>query len=148
MNAGPWPIAELLPHATPMLLLDQALSCDSQGATAALTIHPDAPFAGPNGVPAHIGIEYMAQTCGLWAGGEAKREGGPVRLGYLLGTRHYQASRQFFAPGERLEIRADLVFRDGGMGVFDCRIVDACNEIVAQAQLSVYQPSDKEGEQA
>jgi len=145
MSAGLWPIAELLPHARPMLLLDEALSYDAEGAVAAVTIRPDHPFAGPDGVPAHVGIEFMAQTCGVWAGAEARREGGAVRLGFLLGTRRYRAARPFFRFGERLEITARLVFRDQGMGVFDCRIGGAGGEMLAEAQLSVYQPEDVGG---
>jgi predicted hotdog family 3-hydroxylacyl-ACP dehydratase len=144
MSACPWPIEDLLPHASPMLLLDEALTCDGEGAGAAVTIRPDHLFARAEGVPAHVGIEFMAQTCGVWAGGAAKLEGGAVRLGFLLGTRRYKAARPFFHFGERLEITARLVFRDQGMGVFDCRISGAGGEVLAEAQLSVYQP-DEEG---
>lgn len=146
MSACPWPIEDLLPHARPMLLLDEALTCDAEGASAAVTIHPGHLFARDQGVPAHVGIEFMAQTCGIWAGGAAKREGRQAaRLGFLLGTRRYKAIGPFFAFGERLEIAVRLVFRDQGMGVFDCRITDAGGEVLAEAQLSVYQP-DEEGE--
>lgn len=142
MNACSWPIGDLLPHARPMLLLDEALSWDAEGAVAAVTIRPDHLFARAEGVPAHVGIEFMAQTCGVWAGAEAKRDGGTVRLGFLLGTRRYKAARPFFSFGERLEISARLVFRDQGMGVFDCRIGNAEGEMLAEAQLSVYQPEE------
>jgi predicted hotdog family 3-hydroxylacyl-ACP dehydratase len=143
MTACPWPIEDLLPHARPMLLLDEALACDASGARAAVTIRPDSPFIRPEGVPAHVGIEFMAQTCGVWAGGEAKRQGGKARVGYLLGTRRYQAERPFFRTGERLTVTAALVFLDAGMGVFDCRIEGGDGQVLAQAQLSVYQPDDQ-----
>ncbi|HLO75667.1 MAG TPA: hypothetical protein VK196_04345 [Magnetospirillum sp.] len=136
------PPARLLPHAAPMLLLDETLSYDADAAAAAVTIRADHPFARPEGVPAHVGIEFMAQTCGIWAGGEALRVNGTVRQGFLLGTRSYQAARPFFHFGERLEITARLVFRDQGMGVFDCRIAAANGTTLAEAQLSVYQPED------
>ena len=142
MSVCPWPVEELLPHAAPMLLLDEALACHAEGACAAVTLRPDHLLARPEGVPAHVGVEFMAQTCGIWAGGMAKREGGAARLGFLLGTRRYKAVRPFFHFGERLEITARLVFRDQGMGVFDCRISGAGGEILAEAQLSVYQPDD------
>ena len=144
MTAVSWPIEELLPHARPMLLLDQALACDADGARAAVTIRPDLPFAGPDGVPAHVGLEFMAQACGVWAGGEAKRRGGAARLGYLLGTRRYHAARPFFPLGERLEIDARLIFRDAAMGVFACRIADCLGQVLAEAQLSVFQPDEHE----
>lgn len=146
MSACPWLVADLLPHAPPMLLLDEALVCEAEYAAAAVTIRAGHPFAQPDGVPAHVGIEFMAQTCGLWAGGMAKRQGGAVRLGFLLGTRRYKAVRPYFLFGERLEISARLVFQDQGMGVFDCRIADGAGEVLAEAQLSVYQPDDAGGD--
>jgi len=138
------PIETLLPHAAPMLLLDEALAADADSARAAVTPAPDHLFATDHGIPVHVGIELMAQTCGLWAGAQARREGGPVRLGYLLGTRRFTARTDWFGLGERLEISARLVFRDQGMGVFDCRIEDAAGEVLAEAQLSVYQPDAEE----
>ncbi len=72
--------------------------------------------------------------------------GEAVRLGFLLGSRRYKASRAWFRFGERLEITARVVFRDQGMGVFDCRIIGEGGELVAEAQLSVYQPGGDEGE--
>jgi predicted hotdog family 3-hydroxylacyl-ACP dehydratase len=143
MTPCPWAIEDLLPHARPMLLLDKALVCDADGARATVAIRAGSPFAGPEGIPAHVGIEFMAQACGAWAGGEAKRNGGPVRVGYLLGTRRFSCSRPFFATGERLEVSARLVFRDAEMGVFECRIEDAAGNVLAEAQLSVYQPADE-----
>ncbi|MBI3446458.1 MAG: hypothetical protein HY055_14145 [Magnetospirillum sp.] len=148
MSACVWPIEDLLPHARPMLLLDEALTCDAEGASAAVTIRPDHLFACDQGVPAHVGIEFMAQACGIWAGGAAKREGRQAaRLGFLLGTRRYKAVRPFFAFGERLEIAVHLAFLDQGMGVFDCKICGAEGDVLAEAQLSVYQP-DEEGERS
>ena len=137
----PWPIESLLPHAAPMLMLDQVLSHDADSVIAAVTLRPDHPFATPDGVPAHVGIELMAQTCGLWAGIEARTGGEAARVGFLLGTRRYKATRPWFAMGERLEIHARVVFRDQGMGVFDCQIKGG-DEVVALAQLTVYQPAD------
>ncbi len=140
----PWPIERLLPHAAPMLLLDEALRYDEDSVTAAVTLGPDHLFATPDGVPAHLGIELMAQTCGIWAGAHAMASGGAVRVGYLLGSRRYTAARPWFRIGERLEITATVVFRDQGMGVFDC-LIFSDGETVAEAQLSVYQPDQDEG---
>lgn len=138
------PIETLLPHEAPMLLLDEALAADADSARTAATPTPDHPFATAQGIPVHVGIELMAQTCGVWAGAQAMLEDGPVRLGYLLGTRRFTARTDWFGLGQRLEISARLVFRDQGMGVFDCRIEDAAGEVLAEAQLSVYQPDAEE----
>lgn len=145
MRSGPaYAPRDLLPHAPPMVLLDEVLDWNETAVAACLTVRAETPFLEPGrGVPAHIGIEWMAQTCGLFAGLEAKATGEPVRLGYLLGTRRYRAVRSWFAEGERPVTSARLVFREAGMAVFDCRI--AVGGVgVASAQLTLYQPGDGE----
>lgn len=136
------PVAELLPHAPPMLLLDAVLEGDADTLSASLTIRPGiAFFDAGHGVPAHVGIEYMAQACGAWAGLRGRAEGRPVSLGLLLGTRRYLATEPWFAEGEQLTVLIRVVFREGPMGVFDCRIVVDGRER-ATANLTVYQPED------
>jgi len=137
---------ELLPHAPPMVLLDRVLDWDDESILAELTIGPSTPFLDPGrGVPAHVGLEWMAQTCGLFAGLESKSKAEPVRLGFLLGTRRYQACRSYFIQGESLTVAARLVLREGGMAVFDCRILAAEGGEQAAAQLTLYQPEDASG---
>lgn len=136
------PVADLLPHGPPMVLLDAVIDDAAGSLTTGLTIRADSRFVSVGvGVPAHVGIEYMAQTCGAFAGLEAWRDGQPVRLGFLLGTRRYQCSVAWLPVGWRLTVTADLVFREGQMGVFDCRIRHEGAEI-ATAQITVYQPDD------
>jgi predicted hotdog family 3-hydroxylacyl-ACP dehydratase len=134
---------ELLPHAPPMVLLDTILDWSETMVSAELTVRPETPFFELGlGVPAHIGIEWMAQTCGLFAGLEAKAAGRPVRLGFLLGTRRFQAERGWFVDGDRPRISAKLFFREEGMAVFDCAI-DVAGVSAAKAQLTLYQPADE-----
>ncbi|RAU20822.1 3-hydroxylacyl-ACP dehydratase [Paramagnetospirillum kuznetsovii] len=135
----PWPMESLLPHAWPMLLLDDALSHGDDCVATRVTIRPDHPFATSEGVPGHVGIELMAQTCGAWAGLNARKQAEPVRVGYLLGTRRYTVDRSWFRFGDVLDIQAKLLFRDQGMGVFQCRIMVE-GKPVAEAQINVYQP--------
>ena len=68
---------ELLPHAPPMVLLDRVLEWDDESILAELTIGPSTPFLDVGrGVPAHVGLEWMAQTCGLFAGLDQPPHGG------------------------------------------------------------------------
>ena len=133
-------VVDLLPHAPPMVLLDEVLGWDQGRAVTALTIHPESPFfIKDNGIPAYVGLEYMAQTCGVYAGIEALNLGQPVRLGFLLGTRNFHTSQNWFYPGDRLVVDVTEVFRQETMGAFDCRIIHGDVEI-ASAQLNLYQP--------
>lgn len=132
------PIAELLPHRAPMILLDELISYDETGAVAATTIGESSLFLEADGVPAHIGLEYMAQACGAHAGALARDEGAPVKIGFLLGTRQYRARVAYFRRGERLLVCVTAVYRDAEMGAFDCRI-EIDGTLAAEAQLTVYQ---------
>jgi predicted hotdog family 3-hydroxylacyl-ACP dehydratase len=140
MTACPYPIADLLPHAAPMVLLDHVTAWDNDSLTASVTITPTTRFSTPGkGVAAHIGIEWMAQACGAFAGLQAKTTGHPVQLGFLLGTRDFTAERPWFTTGETLSVSVHRVFLESGMAVFDCRILT--NETTcASARLTVFQP--------
>jgi predicted hotdog family 3-hydroxylacyl-ACP dehydratase len=136
------PIADLLPHGPPMILLDDVVGRTEDGLTAAVTIRSDSQFAVPGaGVPAHVGIEYMAQACGAFAGLEAVLAKQPVRLGFLLGTRRFQAFVPWLREGWLLTVTVTTVFREDQMAVFDCCIRHETTEI-ATAQITVYQPDD------
>jgi predicted hotdog family 3-hydroxylacyl-ACP dehydratase len=135
----PWPIAKLLPHAEPMLLLDEAVQYDEVSLTASVHVRNLQPFFSEGALPSYFGIELMAQTCGAYVGAHAMDEAQPVKIGYLLGTRHYETRVAAFDANQRLTVTATVVFRDDNMGVFDCRI-ETKGECVATARLNVYQP--------
>lgn len=139
-----WTVAELLPHDHPMILLDRLLDWNPEGqVTAQVTVGPETPFLDPGkGVPAHVGLEWMAQCCGLYAGLTSKSQGGPIRMGFLLGTRRFKSSQAWFAEGDCLTVAVSLILLEDGMAVFDCRIRQADETEVASAQLTLYQPED------
>jgi predicted hotdog family 3-hydroxylacyl-ACP dehydratase len=144
MSGGAWRMAALLPHAGAAVLLDEVLVSTDTGLSAGVTIGPGSPFHRDNGVPVHVGIEYMAQACGAFSGLRAVRCGGSPRMGFLLGTRRYLATRAWFVDGERLEVAVDLVYRDDELGVFDC-LIRSGHEVIATAQLIVTEPKDVAG---
>jgi predicted hotdog family 3-hydroxylacyl-ACP dehydratase len=138
MRACPYSVAELLPHKPPMVLIDEVRGWDHGRLEASVAIRPGIPFYEPaRGVAAHVGIEYMAQSCGAYAGLEAIRAGLPVQLGLLLGTRRYLSKVGWFEPGQQLRVAITELFRDGSIGLFDCYIRYE-GRILASAQLSVY----------
>lgn len=138
-----YPIELLLPHQHPMILLDEVIAYDAQSIRARVKITPSSVFFGPDGVPAYVGIEYMAQTCGAYAGAHAQDKGQPVRVGFLLGTRRYDCRLPYFCLGDELVVSATAIYKDDEMGSFDCKI-EVNGLVAATAQLTVYQPPDKE----
>ena len=134
------PIEKLVPHQKPMLLLDEVVDWDRRVMTAAVTISRGRLFCEPAGVPGYVGIEYMAQSCGAFVGMQAFESGQPVRIGFVLGTRRYLTNRSWFRFGERLLVSSTLVYHENAMGMFDTKIM-VRDQLAAEAQLTVYQPS-------
>lgn len=144
MNLKPClhPIERLLPHAAPMILIDKVVGWSETALVAAVTVRADSMFfqAG-KGMPAHLAIEWMAQSCGALTGIQAVETGEPVRIGFLLGTRNFTAVVPWFALGSTLQVTVTATFRDEEMAVMDCTVAEA-GVVKAQAQLTVYQPRD------
>lgn len=138
----PWPIAEVVPHADAMILLDAIEEVESERIVCTRTIQPGDLFIDDDGgMPAWVGVELMAQAIAAWAGCCARAEQRPVQLGFLLGTRHYTCNVDTFPAGTCLRIEAQRSFHDEqGMGVFDCRIDGA--GVHAEARLNVFSPPD------
>jgi predicted hotdog family 3-hydroxylacyl-ACP dehydratase len=133
-------IRSLVPHAGPMVLLDRVVSADADNLLAEVRIRSDSLFCNADGVGVWVGIEYMAQAIAAWAGCIARSRGEPVKLGFLLGTRRYECSRQIFVIGSLLQVHVRRVFQDeSGLGSFECYIDDEQGR-VATATVTVFQP--------
>ena len=133
--------ADLLPHAAPMILLDEIVASDETSLVARVAIGPSSPFADADGVPAYVGLEYMAQACGAWIGTLARAAGRTPRIGYLLGSRDFIAHTSRFAPGDALDVAVVCLYRDAEMAAFDCAI-RRDGDLLAAARVSVYQPAE------
>lgn len=73
-----WPLAELLPHAGDMILIDQVLSFDEEQVHTRTTVKPGGLFNRPDGsLPAWVGIELMAQSVAAYAGCRARQRAKP-----------------------------------------------------------------------
>jgi predicted hotdog family 3-hydroxylacyl-ACP dehydratase len=139
-----WPIEDLLPHAGDMILLDAAIEADEERIVCTRTIRPGGLFNDADGhLPAWCGVELMAQCVAAWAGWQARRELRPIRLGFLLGTRHYRCDVDAFPRGSELVIEAVRSFHDdNGMAMFLCRI--EATGVHAEARLTVFSPPDSD----
>ncbi len=138
------PIAPFLPHAPPMILLDHLLTWDDDSVTAEVTVHRTSRFVDQDHrIPAHIGLEWMAQACAAYAGLQAHTDNRPVTVGFLLGTRDFDGDQPWFAIGETATVLARRVFLEGGMAVFDCAIHVGGIER-AHARLNVFQPDESD----
>jgi predicted hotdog family 3-hydroxylacyl-ACP dehydratase len=135
-------IRTLLPHSGPMVLLDHVVAADANSLSAEVRVRADSLFCIDGGVGGWVGLEYMAQAIGAYAGYRARLHGEPIRIGYLLGTRHYVCKQPRFAVGRVLKIHVKRVWQsDNDLASFDCRIDDESGEL-ASANVTVFQSGD------
>lgn len=130
----------LLPHQGRMRLIEQLVDVGDSYAVGRVVIKEDSEFYQTGlGVPAYVGLEYMAQTIAAFDGARRAEEGRMPAIGLLLGTRQFTADRDYFVEGDELKVRVAAVFEGGGMGSFECSI-DISDERAASATLSVFRP--------
>ncbi|PKF51659.1 hotdog family protein [Enterovibrio nigricans] len=136
------PIASLVPHRAPMLLLDALKHADTTSAHCQAFPTYQHHFFDKllQGIPAWVGIELMAQTIATWSGYQDFLTGKTPAIGFLVGSRQYKVTVPQFPIGKPLDIFVEEVMSDGGMSVFRCHIeLDGIE--VATCQLSTYEPS-------
>lgn len=124
------PVAELLPHRGPAIVVDRVVAASPERATVEVT--------PPADVPATMALEYMAQAIGAWVGLRARARGEPIRIGFLLGTRELRLEVERFAAGERLEVDAEHLWGDTALGTFRCRVRRG-EAALARADINVFQ---------
>lgn len=142
-----YPIAEVIPQAGPMRLVDRICACGDDAITTEVDITESSTFADAEGVPAWIGLEYMAQSIAALAGTRAKSQGRPVPLGLLVGTRALEALTPRFALGSRLRIVArEQHLGSNGLGVYSCSIAHARepDNLLLRGDINVFVPENFE----
>jgi predicted hotdog family 3-hydroxylacyl-ACP dehydratase len=136
-------IADVLPHQGRLLLLDELAEHGPEHVCCLVHIRGDTLFNdGVHGVPAWVGIEYMAQTICAFSGVEEFVEGNRPSIGLLLGSRRYQSEVEWFAPGSTLRVRAELLLRDeNDLVAFQCTIHQG-ERLLARGDVKAYRPKD------
>lgn len=141
-----WSVDELVPHRGDISLLDRVLGHGDSWLEARSVMTNHNLFLEHGEVPAWVGVEYMAQAVAAWAGTQARANGRPVKVGFLLGSRRYESSVAGFPEGSTMRIRVDQEMTgDNGLGVFNCRIDGRDprgQAFSATARLNVYQPDE------
>lgn len=137
-------IRTLVPHEGTMSLLGHLLAVDEETLSAEVAIGARTLFCDGREVGAWVGVEYMAQAVAAHAGHAARQRGEPVKVGFLLGTRRYEARVSAFAVGTvlKVHVRRELL-GENGLGAFACRIEDAASgQELATATITVFQPAN------
>lgn len=123
-----------------MLLLNDIISVTDSESKARVTIEPTcAFFIAPHGVAACIGLEYMGQTAALIAGLSLQQGKEEPQIGFLLGSRLYSQTVDFFHPGQQLIVHAVAGTVVGNqLANFNCTISDKESQaVLCRGTLSV-----------
>ena len=135
------PMEQLLPHRHPMILIDRLVNTDGKETICEVTIAPHSPFAEAAGVPAFVGIEFMAQAVAAHGGYLSYQAGEPISIGLLMGTRCLESHCQVFELGQTLWIHVRHIWGKHELMRFRCHISHAATgQLLQQAELNVFKP--------
>jgi predicted hotdog family 3-hydroxylacyl-ACP dehydratase len=131
------PVAGLVPHAPPMLAIEELLASETGRATVRLTVR-DGLLARAGRVSAVATLEYMAQAIAACLGAEAGRVGAtPARVGMIVACRSLKLERPWLAVGEELVLRVELVRGSTEVSHFDAETRTAGDALVARATMTL-----------
>jgi len=135
-------VEELVPHRGPMSLLDAIDDYGPDWLRASVTPRPGTLFAMPAGVPAWVGIEYMAQAASAFGGIEQVQRGEQPSIGLLIGARYYRCMQDHFPYDTPLSVHVQIAMRDAeDFAAYNCRI-ELAGRVVAECTLKAYRPRD------
>lgn len=130
-------ITELVPHAAPMIALEELVEWREGFARARLVIREDDPFLRGGRVESVVTLEYMAQAVAACLGMESYRSGTSIRVGMIVACRELVLLRPSLALGEELSVEAECVRGSDHTSHFETRVLDAVGKAVARATLTL-----------
>jgi predicted hotdog family 3-hydroxylacyl-ACP dehydratase len=138
MSAHFPPIAELVPHAGPMCLLDRVVAHDGAETRCRADLAGRALFRDATGrVPAFVALELMAQCAAVHGGLAARARGLPPRPALFLGARRVVLAADALPPG-MLEVRATHVRGESGLVALDATVSTADGRSIAAGRLNFF----------
>ena len=134
-------VEDLVPHSGLMSLLDRIVDYGDDWLEAQVDISANTLFLEAQGIPALVGLEYLAQTIAAFSGVEEQLQGNKPKLGFLLGTRKFECSTDYFQLGQTITLKVQREMKaENGLHVFQC--VLSGEGLSATATINVFQPED------
>ncbi|SUO97213.1 Uncharacterised protein [Suttonella ornithocola] len=135
------PASHLLPQSGRMAMISRIVEYGDNWLSAESDIDEQHIFVEEGQLPAWAAIEIMAQTIAALAGVRAQALGEPVKTGFLLGTRKFNAIQASFAVPCILRSEIEEAMIDAnGFGVYACRLLNQQNMLLAEANINVFCP--------
>jgi predicted hotdog family 3-hydroxylacyl-ACP dehydratase len=137
-------VNDYLPHTPPMRLIEFISASSETSVTTLTRLTSESAFycAEAGGIPAWVGLEYLAQTAAVWVGLEDVRNGRPVDPAFLISARQYTVTEPVFVVGQDLfaEVKVEMIEQD--IVAFSGQITDAHGRIMANAVFTAYRPEN------
>jgi predicted hotdog family 3-hydroxylacyl-ACP dehydratase len=143
-QSGYPPVAELVPHEAPMILVDELVEWSPTHARVRAQVRRGGPFVSDGQLPATILLEYMAQAVAV-ADGMGGRVSGRREIGVLLGVRELNLEIDAVAIGDVLDIHVAHRFRDDALASYDCEVRRA-GQLLASGAVNVMRSPSKSSE--
>jgi predicted hotdog family 3-hydroxylacyl-ACP dehydratase len=130
------PVADAVPHAPPMLALDELVDWAPGHIVCRLVVREGGPFVGAAGVDGVWTLEYMAQAVAACLGCEALQAGSEIRVGLVVACRSMSIERALVPLGTELTVAAARVRGSESASLFETEVRDA-DGLVARAVMTV-----------
>lgn len=136
-------LAELLPHASLMLLVDELVSSADNSAVVSATIRGDYPFS-EGSVGTWVGLELMAQSAAVVSKLRSHQASDKPSLGFLLGSRSFISHMPEFSPGQKVFIEIQLDEGSQGQATVTASgvIRDESGQLICEGALTLFEPND------
>jgi len=136
MQPQDYNITDLIPHRTPMIMIDKLIRTDEKFTLSSLRIKKDNIFC-KDGFFSEPGlIENIAQTAAARAGFLSRQEEGEVRLGYIGNIKNLKIK---FLPKVGTEIFTEVIQENQIMGVtIITGRITCCDEIVVECEMKIF----------
>lgn len=129
-------LAHLVPHAPPMLLLDEVVAHDTTGIHARMVLHEGRPFVVDGGWSGVVAMELLAQAAAVHRGLLA--DGAPARAGFLVGVPGLTLDPGRTPVGAVLDVHVRILWGDDtGLTTLEGEVLHG-QRVVAQGRVQVY----------
>lgn len=133
-------VAQLLPHGSAFVLLDQIVSFDGESvqcrlvADAVKALGVDLPE-----IPSSVGIEYMAQAAAALGALKATDSDALQQPGVVIAGKNIDSEIDYFCAGQPLLVCAALTVDHAPLRIFSCQIHCAeTNRVLMSGEISIY----------
>ena len=130
------PIAQLLPHRPPMLLVDEVLEHQGGTVVCKTTIRDDMLFVKNGEVSTLLALELFAQSAASLVALGAGPGGASLVTGAFLGTRKVELHAPSFKVGDELRIHCRQTLSVGVTTQIACQLFRG-EELVAEGSINV-----------